>query len=213
MSGCSIWWVAWICLSFGKKYIKPSLDMDKCSKATSPILLLPNEATVSRTPDSSTLGGLHDASKRLEENGQSGTLCLQETAMSTPKWENDQVMPKSFHSLIGRAATNHTKAGQQTERHWITIRYSVQHLGRHPTIQEARFVILAEKRRFVIAPTKHHRPILCYLEVSSSHSWDFGVIPTEPYTLPTLQVFFLCFHERHMHANPRLNMFQQERYL
>ena len=66
--------------------------------------------------------------KVRQENGQSGTLCFQETAMPRAKREHDQMMPQRFHCFFRSTATNHTQARQQARRDTIMMRYCIQNL-------------------------------------------------------------------------------------
>ena len=67
--------------------------------------------------------------KVRQENGQGGTLCLQETAMPRAKREHDQMMPQRFNRFFRSTATNHTQARQQARGDAIMMRYGIQNLG------------------------------------------------------------------------------------
>lgn len=96
-----------------------------------------NNSNISKEQAKRTEMRWHEASaspscsfaKVRQENGQSGTLCFQETAMPRAKREHDQMMPQRFHCFFRSTATNHTQARQQARRDTIMMRYCIQNLG------------------------------------------------------------------------------------
>ncbi len=74
--------------------------------------------------------GLHLAAfaEVRKENGQGGTLCFQEAAITRAKREHDQMMPQRFNCFFRRTATDHTQARQQARGDGIMMRHCIQNL-------------------------------------------------------------------------------------